>query len=82
LVLQSHPDVLRIAAAAVCAQEQHSVFLVKGGWLAEVPFTLGHNDGRCLEIVAGLTSKDLVVRTFSSQNDLTAGQMSRLASTQ
>ena len=69
LVLQRHPDALRIPAAAVGGDEAHRVFLVKDGRLAEVPVTIGLDDGRCVEITSGLSSKDLVwVRSITPWN--------------
>ena len=63
LVLQSHPDALRLPVAAVGGDEAHKVFLVRDDRLAEVPVTTGINDGGYIEITSGLTSKDLVVST-------------------
>ena len=89
LVLQRHPDALRLPTAAVGGDEAHQVFLVRDGRLAEVPVTTGIDDGRYVEITSGLTSKDLVVGTFSNslqsgetvKFDLTAaGKASSLAS--
>lgn len=89
LVLQNHPDALRVPAAAVGGDEAHKVFLVEKGRLAVVPVTTGIADGRFVEIVSGLTSGDLVVSKFNNslesgeavKCDLVAsGQVSSLAS--
>jgi membrane fusion protein, multidrug efflux system len=88
LVLQSHPDALRLPVAAV-GDEAHRVFLVRDDRLTEVPVTTGINDGAYIEITSGLTSKDLVVNTFNSSLEsgaavkyelIAAGQASSLAS--
>jgi multidrug efflux pump subunit AcrA (membrane-fusion protein) len=56
---------LRVPITAIGGNDYHQVFLVKQGRLAEVPITIGINDGRHVEISSGLTGKDLVVRPFS-----------------
>jgi multidrug efflux pump subunit AcrA (membrane-fusion protein) len=65
LVLQCHPNVLRLPVAAIGGDQARKVLLVKDGRLAEVPITTGIRDGRYVEITSGLTSKDLVLQTFS-----------------
>ena len=72
LVLQRHPDALRIPTAAVGGDEAHQVFLVRDGRIAEVSVATGIDNGRYVEITSGLTSKDLVVGTFS--NSLRSGE--------
>jgi membrane fusion protein, multidrug efflux system len=72
LVLQRHPDALRLPVTAVGGEEGHEVLLIKDGRIAEVPVTIGINEGRYLEIVSGLTRNDLVVSTYSSS--LQAGE--------
>jgi hypothetical protein len=39
--------------------------VVRNGRLEKLPVTTGINDGRYVEVTSGLTSKDLVVQTFS-----------------
>jgi membrane fusion protein, multidrug efflux system len=89
LVLQNHPDALRVPVSAVGGDTARKVFLVKEGRLAEVPVTTGINNGRYVEIVAGLSSSDLVVSKFNIslesgeavKSDLIAsGHVSSLAS--
>ena len=72
LILQRDSDALRLPAATIGGEDTHAVFLVKAGRLAEVPVTVGLNDGRNVEISSGLTTKDLVVRPFS--DSLKAGE--------
>lgn len=72
LVLQRHPDALRIPTAAVGGDQAHQVFLVRDGRIAEVSVATGIDNGRYVEITSGLTSKDLVVGTFS--NSLRSGE--------
>jgi membrane fusion protein (multidrug efflux system) len=72
LVLQSHPNALRLPVAAVGGDEAHQVFLVRDGRLAEVPVTTGINDSGYIEITSGLTSQDLVVNAFN--NSLEPGE--------
>jgi membrane fusion protein, multidrug efflux system len=72
LVLQRQPDALRLPADALGGDEAHHVFVVREGRLAEVPVSIDIDDGRYVGISSGLTSKDLVVRTFS--NSLQAGE--------
>jgi membrane fusion protein, multidrug efflux system len=66
LILQRHPDALRLPAAAVGGDQVHRVFLVRNGHLAEVPVTIGINDGRYVEITSGLHRGDLVVRNYDA----------------
>jgi len=66
LVLEHHPDALRVPAAAVGGDQTHTVFVVRGGQLQEIPVTTGIADGRHVEILTGLTSNDLVVQNFSN----------------
>jgi RND family efflux transporter MFP subunit len=66
LILQRHPDALRLPAAAVGGDQSHRVFLVRNSRLAEVPVTIGINDGRYLEITSGLNRGDLVVRNYDA----------------
>jgi RND family efflux transporter MFP subunit len=72
LVLQSHPNALRLPVAAVGGDESHQVFLVRDGRLAEVPVTTGINESGYIEITSGLTSQDLVVNAFN--NSLKPGE--------
>jgi membrane fusion protein (multidrug efflux system) len=65
LILQRDSDALRLPAATIGGDDTHAVFVVKAGRLAEIPVTVGLNDGRHAEISSGLTTKDLVVRPFS-----------------
>jgi membrane fusion protein, multidrug efflux system len=66
LVLQKDPDALRLPDSALGGDSSHTVLVVRSGRLEEVPVTTGINDGRYVEITSGLTSKDLVVQTFST----------------
>jgi membrane fusion protein, multidrug efflux system len=65
LVLQRHPEALRLPNTAVGGEEAHHVFVVRDGRLVEIPVSIGIDDGRCVEISSGLTTTDLVVRTFN-----------------
>lgn len=66
LVLEKHPNALQVPEAAVGGATEHRVFVVRHGQLAEVPVETGISDGRSVEIVSGLSSKDLVVQNFSN----------------
>jgi len=66
LVLERDADALRLPDSAVGGDRSHTVLVVRNGRLKEVPVTTGINDGRYVEITSGLTSKDLVVQTFST----------------
>ena len=66
LVLERDADALRLPDSAVGGDRSHTVLAVRNGRLEEVPVTTGINDGRYIEITSGLTSKDLVVQTFST----------------
>ena len=66
LVLERDADALRLPDSAVGGDRFHTVLVVRNGRLEELPVTTGINDGRYVEITSGLTSKDLVVQTFST----------------
>jgi membrane fusion protein (multidrug efflux system) len=66
LVLERHPNALRLPQSAVGGTKSHRVFIVRNGQLAEIPVQTGISDGRNIEIVSGLTRKDLVVQDFSA----------------
>jgi membrane fusion protein (multidrug efflux system) len=66
LVLERHPDALRLPATAIGGDEHPRVLVARDGELVEVPVTVGINDGSYVEITSGITSKDAVVRTFST----------------
>lgn len=75
LVLQRHPDALRLPASAFGGAESHQVIVVKDGQLHLVSVSTGITDGRIVEITSGLTDRDLVVQTFS--NGLQPGERVR-----
>jgi multidrug efflux pump subunit AcrA (membrane-fusion protein) len=66
LVLERHPDALRLPASALGGEESHQVMAVKNGQLDLVPVSTGITNGRFVEITSGLTDRDLVVQTFSN----------------
>jgi membrane fusion protein (multidrug efflux system) len=66
LVLQRDQRALRLPESAIGGEHSHSVQVVRHGRLAEVPITIGIDDGRYVEIASGLTHKDLVLQTFDA----------------
>jgi multidrug efflux pump subunit AcrA (membrane-fusion protein) len=66
LVLERNAEALRLPDSAVGGDGSHTVLVVRNGRLEAVPVTTGINDGRYIEITSGLTSRDLVVQTFSA----------------
>ncbi|MHB8381499.1 MAG: efflux RND transporter periplasmic adaptor subunit [Acidobacteriaceae bacterium] len=73
LILVSHPDALRLPTAAVLGEgKSASVFVVQNGQLAKVKVATGLIESDYVEIKSGLTEKDLVVSSVSS--DLQAGE--------
>ncbi|MBF6568562.1 MAG: efflux RND transporter periplasmic adaptor subunit [Candidatus Binataceae bacterium] len=67
LQLVRHPDALRIPAGAIEGMGNTAhVLVIRDGQLATKPITTGIRDGNYVEILSGLTSKDLVVSSFSS----------------
>lgn len=73
LELVSHPEAIRVPASAVSGEEEAAMVLtVRGGRLIRTRVLTGINDGTWVEIVKGLTTKDLVVATFS--DDLHSGE--------
>lgn len=76
LDLVKHRDTLTIPSAAVQTSGGLStVFVVRQGQLANVPVSLGINNGSRVAITSGLTDKSLVVDTFS--NALNPGEKVR-----
>ncbi len=73
LELVSHPEAIRLPASAVSGEGQAATVLtVRNGRVARTSVSTGINDGTWAEIVKGLTTKDLVVATFS--RDLHEGE--------
>lgn len=72
LVLERHPDALRLPTGALGGDESHQVMVVRNGQLDLVPVSTGITNGRFVEITSGLTDRDLVVQTFS--NALQSGE--------
>lgn len=66
LVLQKDTNALRLPDSAMGGDRSNMVFVVRDARLKEVPVTTGISDGRYVEITSGLTTKDLVVQTFSA----------------
>lgn len=66
LVLERHPDALRLPASALGGDESHQVMVVKNGQLDLAPVSTGITNGRFVEITSGLTDHDLVVQSFSN----------------
>jgi membrane fusion protein (multidrug efflux system) len=66
LVLQRHPDALRVPAPALGGNQHQTVLVLQGGGLKEVPVETGISDGHYVEIRSGLTGKELVVQNFSN----------------
>jgi multidrug efflux pump subunit AcrA (membrane-fusion protein) len=76
LDLVSHPEALRLPTSAISGEgKTANVLVVKNGRLATTQVTTGINDGTWVEITKGLTTKDLVVATFST--DLKEGEKVR-----
>ena len=65
LVLEKHPDALRLPATAIGGTKSPEVFVVKNGRLEQVPITTGLSNGQYFEVTSGLLPKDLVVKAFS-----------------
>lgn len=65
LVLQDHPDTLRIPVTALGGDKSRKVFVVRDGELEPVRTTTGLSNGAYVEVTRGLTGRDLVVQTFS-----------------
>ena len=62
LELERHPDALRLPIRAVGAlSDSPFVFVVANGRLVKQPVSIGINDGRYVEITAGLTGAEIVV---------------------
>lgn len=73
LDLIRHSDALNVPSSAIHGDgDTARVLVVKKGHLAEVPVSTGLSDGSRVEITSGLTSKSLVVGTYSSA--LTLGE--------
>jgi membrane fusion protein, multidrug efflux system len=66
LLLERDANALRLPDSALGGDRSHTVLVVRNGRVEEVPVTTGINDGRYVEVTSGLTSKDLVVQTFSA----------------
>jgi len=66
LVLQRHPDALRVPATALGGDQHHTVLVLDHGILKEVPVEIGISGGRHVEILSGLSGKELVVQNFSN----------------
>jgi membrane fusion protein (multidrug efflux system) len=73
LELVSHPEAIRLPVSAVSGEgPAAAVLTVRNGRLVRTPVSTGINDGTWIEIVKGLTTKALVVATFS--DDLHPGE--------
>ncbi|MGH7841710.1 MAG: efflux RND transporter periplasmic adaptor subunit [Candidatus Binataceae bacterium] len=72
LVLQRHPEALRVPASAIGGDQHHEVFVFQNGVLKEIPVETGISNGRYVEIRTGLTGKELIVQNFS--NSLQSGE--------
>lgn len=66
LELARHPDVLQVPVTAVANEKGKSfVYIVKGGQLVRLPVTTGLSTPNHVEITAGLTGTEQVVKNFS-----------------
>jgi membrane fusion protein (multidrug efflux system) len=61
-----NPNALRLPQSAVGGTKSHRVFIVRNSQLSKIPVQTGISDGRNVEIVSGVTRKDLVVQDFSA----------------
>ena len=66
LELARHPQVLQVPVTAIGSEQGKSfVYVVKGGNLARVPVTAGLSTPNYVEITAGLSGSEQVVKHFS-----------------
>jgi membrane fusion protein, multidrug efflux system len=65
LVLESHPDALRLPVTAIGGDDAHHILVVRNNRIVATAVTIGIHDGPYLEITSGLTGRDLVVGTYS-----------------
>jgi hypothetical protein len=66
LVLERHPDALRLPTGAIGGSRNNEVLLVRDGRLEEQPVRVGMTDPNYLEILSGVSLKDLVVSRYSN----------------
>jgi len=77
LELKRHRDALKLPNSAVGESPDggHFVLVARGGRLQEVPVTVGINTGVYMEIVAGLSGNEEVVRSLTAA--LSSGEQVR-----
>src|SRR5579884_787741 len=66
LVLERHPEALRLPNSALGGEQAHQVLVIENGEVRLVSVSTGITDGRSVEITSGLSEQDLVVETFNN----------------